>query len=550
MTKTTMSFRVVGWIAVGEAVCILALVAMLLFQGGGADSPKHGALESAVEPQAQLGPSRDEVEPTPDPVAKDAGANAAERIEVESPEARADTLLVHGQVRDEQGTPVSDTFVVLENESGLRCTPKTQNEGHYAVAGLPPGSWSLRITATGYLPFTEQVEFAPSSSPIRHDIDLATSLMIVVRVVFPDGRSIMDVAPDDLGFRSGRGNIAAIVSAQPVGKLPLSNLRSSYRSASGEFRNRLYQDGQYIDPPKGAIGFLEAHVPPPFHVTAIIRQTPLARTKVTEPVDEVTLVVTKAQLRASLARVTIRVVDAATGEPLTNGHLALNDRQTGSRGPKPDQDGIVVLDHIVPGLLVLEPMFQEYEHSRQYVRVEPGSDLDLGTLALHKTVQIQGTVLLHDGTPADASITYRCLDRMTFPQPLDVGIASRTDETGSFTINVGRGRYLLVFSSKEHSLTSRIVDTSSGSIENFAVKLEAGVPVTINREASRGFPLLWQVINEQSVPLVSGIGMSSYPIKTRLVPGPYTIRVYEDDVLLHSEQFTVGSSPLEITVKL
>lgn len=545
--RKVLSRGVLGWIALLEALVILFLLVTLPKRDTGDDRIATDERTTGYRPAV---PGQPVLDARPSAAEQDDGTRPAETERAVVPDTDRPVRLVHGRVTTEAGDPVGDAPVWFGMDDGEQQALKTQSDGQFAIAGLSPGSWTIRVIQEGFRPYEATLDLVEETAlPVRHDVQLHASLMIAVRIVLPDGRSVRDVPAEELGFRFRGQNLAAIATTHPVRELPLTNLRSVARTGIGQFRQGLRASGRWVTPPEGVIGFLEVHVPPPFFISAILRQTVLASARVTEPIDQISLHCTVESLRSSTASATIRIVDAETSMPLTNGRVALNDRQSGGGGVRPDEQGIARMEPLAPGLLVLEPMFSGYEAARHYVRVEPGARLDLGTLALHKGVSIQGRVMIDAGDPTRVSISVRNMDRMLFPQPFGVGLSARPDKDGFFELaRVGRGPQLLLFQSKDLATMARVVDTSSGGIEDLLIELDPGVPVTIRRPDQGDGSLLWQVLNEQSHPLISGLAHASYPLQIRLPPGSYLIRVYEDQVLRLSRPFSVDSTPLDFEV--
>jgi len=59
--------------------------------------------------------------------------------------------LARGSVRDRAGAPVAGAAIVITNRaSGLRRDGQTDDKGAFAVAGLPPGSYDVEVSRTGF----------------------------------------------------------------------------------------------------------------------------------------------------------------------------------------------------------------------------------------------------------------------------------------------------------------------------------------------------------------------------------------------------------------
>src|ERR1700722_10898117 len=60
------------------------------------------------------------------------------------------TASLRGTVTDPSGAGVPGASVTVTGSGGLVRVAKTGNDGAYAITGLPPGPYTLRIGATGF----------------------------------------------------------------------------------------------------------------------------------------------------------------------------------------------------------------------------------------------------------------------------------------------------------------------------------------------------------------------------------------------------------------
>ena len=62
-----------------------------------------------------------------------------------------------GMVADPHGARVSSAVVAVANENTKETrSAKADNDGHFAIASLPPGSYTVQVTATGFKTFYEK----------------------------------------------------------------------------------------------------------------------------------------------------------------------------------------------------------------------------------------------------------------------------------------------------------------------------------------------------------------------------------------------------------
>jgi len=72
---------------------------------------------------------------------------------------------LRGQVFDELGGVIVGASVVVVNAAGVEKTATTNAEGNFAIGGLAPGKYTLRVNGTGFAPFeNSDVEVAPGRS--------------------------------------------------------------------------------------------------------------------------------------------------------------------------------------------------------------------------------------------------------------------------------------------------------------------------------------------------------------------------------------------------
>jgi hypothetical protein len=453
-------------------------------------------------------------------------------------------MVLHGQVRDTAGTPLR-TRVLLTAENGTVHMARSDEYGLYALDGIEPGTYTSRVEVSLYQD-SEQPLALPSGKPlVRHDIVLTPSLVLPVRLLLPDGRPIQELDAAELGIDPKLAGLAVLATTEPITSIPLSN-RTHVLFGIGRFHPRLRkQDGSVEDPPPGALGFLEVRGGYPFIATAVLRQTKLASVLVPRPVEEVRLTVTPESVRENLSRVTVRLVDAESGEPLTEGRVVLGDYQSPKQTESPDDEGVVRFEAVSPGLLILAPQFEGYELNRDYFRVEPAEDVDLGTLALARQTTVSGRVSVERGRTMSVQFRARSLDRMTFPQPLNTGIGgSVRTKDGRFTLEgLGRGKHLLMFRSPDVARAAIEIDTSGGDIDDLEVHLPAGTEVTLQMNGNVMQSLLWQVLDPAGRLLISELFLDQAALQARLIPGLYRVRIYEDETLLKEIPFEVGAEP-------
>ena len=80
---------------------------------------------------------------------------------------------LHGTVVDPGGAVTPEADITLTNgESGFKQTRKSNSEGEYSFQQIPPGQYTVRITASGFAPQVRQIELLVNQTG-RLDVSLA-----------------------------------------------------------------------------------------------------------------------------------------------------------------------------------------------------------------------------------------------------------------------------------------------------------------------------------------------------------------------------------------
>jgi hypothetical protein len=193
--------------------------------------------------------------------------------------------------------------------------------------------------------------------------------------------------------------------------------------------------------PTAYLGELVLREDPPLHVSLVDGRGILASRRLEAPVAELEFVLARADLEARVARLELRLVDAARGEPLTEGLVGLRSEHGGGWAASPDQDGRVSFWPCTPGTAWL--VADTLQHAPQRLRLElpAGGTLDLGTLVLGPPQPIAGRVLFPPGGAREAEIHAQRLEGggdWSLESP-----ATEVDLGQGFELDLGEGAFAL-----------------------------------------------------------------------------------------------------------
>ena len=106
--------------------------------------------------------------------------------------------VVSGVVRDESGAPIREALVVVDPDS-LSLRTRTDGDGRFSIAGVPSGSYEIRVVRIGYRPLSRRIDVTGKELEIQIEmraipIPLDT---VAVRASRPGlyGRCVQVVSP-------------------------------------------------------------------------------------------------------------------------------------------------------------------------------------------------------------------------------------------------------------------------------------------------------------------------------------------------------------------
>ncbi|HEX6883739.1 MAG TPA: hypothetical protein VF530_10180, partial [Planctomycetota bacterium] len=390
----------------GALLAAIALgLAALLWMRAGLDG--RAAERSAPPPSVPV-----ETEPTASRLARPerapepaASASSAERppparnpdSDALAPRATpADALVgcvLHGRVRSSDGSAFSGwrPFVSMTDAGGLRSQTEVSPEGHYSLAGLAPGTWSLSAGGTGFRNESAELELTRAEPIVRRDLVLVRKPLLAVRVVTPEGETFWEAqrARAAAKVRTPDGPTAVATLEAPGAEVEEARDAGQNPVGVGSF----WTYGPLLEAfGPGLLGVLELQADPPLFVSVVVGARVVATQRVEPGTREVTFVLDLEDLLEQWAQVTMRVVAEDTGEPLTgslriDSNTMANVREGLWSGP------------LLPGKHTLTFWAMGYAHIPLEVTLAPGQDLDLGEQRIPRELTIDGRLVDADGQP-------------------------------------------------------------------------------------------------------------------------------------------------------
>ncbi len=472
---------------VAQTLAILALLWLLFGQRDAGDAPAENARSDAPEARSATSTETSGVAAAAERTQSGAAAPARQQA-IDDPTAGLAGTLLFGDVRSNDGAAVPEGTLRALREGdprGVSCS--IDGERGYAIPGLAPGTWSLTVDVPGFR--MQRFDLELNGGLLRRDLRLERSFELKVAAVTPDGVPLATALTDARFWRIQLGILGAATLEEPGESLPIT-AHGSVHDAFGIGAWRDNRFGRGVKLPPEFLGVLELDRAPPVWVSLVNRHVVVAKQLAQPGQHEVRFIVDPTQVRSTLSRARMCVVDSQTRLPLVGALVGFGDPRIGG-GPTPivGADGLVVCEELPPGLLELTILAPEHELYHRFVRLDPGSDVDLGVIAVDPKAEVAGFVTDAAGNPAlGATVSYVRLDRCTPDAPLGNGMAVRTDTEGRFALEgVGRGRQLIHAMTVDRTAAATwIVDTSGGALPDLRLQLTPTIAVPVANQIPDG----------------------------------------------------------------
>jgi hypothetical protein len=548
--------RGLGAIAVGFVIGALGTAAVTSLAESGTSR------ENLMHPGASRGPEaapvdrRDGDRANADPEVLTPTRPSGPRPESGSAAARGAQagIVLHGTLRDDAGAAIQTgedgSWISLTGDDGNPRNLGADASGHYAIPGLSPGTWRVRVRSVGFRPLEDELQLAPDAAVVRHDFVLQTSVGLDVRGFTPDGQPLLAALSDRVPAAEWMVRLTAVATAEPPPQLlPPIGERARSAFGIGLYHDRWEEDVE--DLPPDAMGRLEVFEPLPAFVSLVLRHVVLQTVRVERGATSVTFSVPWDLVAAQFGSVRVRAVDAQTRRPPADVTASLSDSQSFSGGTHPNADGDFIWRDQLPGLLNLRLSCPGYETWAAVVTVPPGGEVDLGTVALDAEVHIAGVVRDDEGRPQSVWLSAARVDQDAETASFVHGFYSwQSDATGRFKIeHLGRHDYEIRVASGAWVRRPNFVSTRGGDVDDAVVLVARGTGVTVDvRLPPSGSWAVEIVGKDGTIALPRTPWAVSGSSTWTVAPGDYEARLFGEGGLVRNVPFTVGSKPMLVSL--
>jgi RNA polymerase sigma-70 factor (ECF subfamily) len=543
------------------AAAILAGAGWLLMERARSRGPGPGVAAAGREAGHETAEAPQEVANAGGaPDATSTSAIDAARRNVEAP-APAPVRFVYGALVDSEGAEMKGAELTISRLSNLEATDPASapqrdpswslkcSRGCFALAGLLPGRFEAKATATGYKPIARTITIEESGEGTRLDLVFERQLTLPIRLLAPDGRRLVDaVAPDDPDVPLQFVAVVALPEAPPS-RLPLT----SSCNFQGESLARWHSPvgGRFMlagedGPPlaKDVDGVLLLERSRPFHAVVCWRHVVLASRFIADPdatKGALELTVDPTLITASLATLKIRCTFGSDGRPAPNMVVQLEDDQGWFRASgKADADGIATVKRVAPGLLRAR-----IGGRSDYLRVDAGGTTEVGPIDVAGVRDVAGQVVDEGSRPIATSLEWCTLDLWRRGRPLRFDFAGKSEADGRVALYGATAvRHLVRLAGSECAANPVAIDPAPGA-SPIRFVARTGTPVSF--DLPDGFPLLPTIFEISAAD--GSLIESAWGLGTeRLLPGRYRLTVLRDEIELAAANFEVGAEPTRVKV--
>jgi hypothetical protein len=546
------------------AAIVLALLAGLWWIARAPSPPDYEA-RSTAEVALLRAPAVPLDAPRPDSEAASSAGAVSSSSGTPAPEAAAVSptedslgLVLHGRVRDPDGTPMNSksSWISFTDESGSRLMTRPQEDATYSISGLHPGRWTASVWAQQYRPTQSWIELAGEPRSQERDFVLHPAIVLQIKLSTPSGAPLYNALHEGPGSRTKPAawrpyhtTVLPVATAQAPGEW-LADLQDKNPFGVGSWL--------WGELPPGCSAALVLSCDLPVHVSAVFHHLVLLTKQVEPGTSEVEFVVDPEALLRQLGGVRVTVAEASGGAPPQDVSVELADERFGL-----PETGPLSIDNIAPGDSMLHVSAPAHERISRKVRIEPGRITDLGTILLGPEVILRGRVVDPAGQPVSTAISSGRFDPATDSVLWDREACWRTRADGTFEFRgLGRGRFALrtvgadeIQVPGQENVTNfasgiREVDATVGSVDGIVIACDPVARVLFDLE---GFdPDGWRirVLDEHGLELRSRTLQAMFPLVLALPRGRCRVLLFDPGGAQRADvPFTSGPAASPVRVR-
>ena len=516
-----------------EAAIVVVLAVQVFGGSAAASTTNRPERQPAAKPLSDALPAV--TPPSAPSTTPQRGANEPSRREVAAKFVAGDPIgvMLTGALRFADGT-AADAWLSATLGKETRGASNGE-DGSYAMLGLYPGEWKVTLRGTSIV--EQSLPLTITDEAVQHrDFVLEPSFPVKVLIVTPDG------ADATMALRKASFHMSNLSVAGQRDRLPDRLAPTDYGMVSvgdAEWRPEM-------NPKGGFAGTLHLKALPA-HIALLLRHLVLERQVVQPGQGEVKFVVDVEAVMKLAGSATVRVLDAASGEPLTSARVSLDG---GGGGTAVDAQGRAEVTGLSPGLLRCQIMAAEHETMYTTVKVEVGQRLELGDVRLGPMLKLQGMVLDADGKPANANLQWLELKWRLTPAAFGTNRGARTEADGSFALwGTGAGAIAVTARDNDGNLARGVFDNPPPSPIVLRLAKPCACNITRPADPARSFTV---TLFDEARRAIAGIMLEPRQTKSGIgmAAGRYTFEVHDEQFrLVQSGTLEFAASPCSLEIR-
>lgn len=456
------------------AIAIIGLVLVVWF------TRDENRPELALSPSVELAPSEVDEHLTPESAHVESDremlrevaeaveiASLAEHIQAElatTPDERRTLLFGFVRPAPNTGALRGDVSLSITGRWGQRSGAEIAEDGAFSVPGLVPGPWWIHVRSSHNGSVRSVIQLDGTTPTHRIELQLATELDILVRIVDPNGAPF-----DRLGMTVVATNVAPGLWFDERSRV------LDHALPIGEFESHRKKGARV---PSGSFGRVTLARATPVEISVLIGQRVLATQHVELGRREVEFVLDPNGALFEPASLRARFVDAETRAPVPD-VTCLCSNDTAARSRKLDASGELFVERERPGWFTVTA-FSKQGAAEVRAVLEPGVETNLGDIALESRIELSGIVL--DDQGQGVAIEFDCtrIDLTDEERSSNGGVRSADD--GAFRVQVApHARYRLRVRSHEApwSIHPTFVEMRGTSRDDVRLQLVRGVSMAV-----------------------------------------------------------------------